>query len=254
VLVLGFDTATPAVSVALHDGERVISAAGAVDARRHAELLTPMIAKVMADAGVARGDLGAIAVGVGPGPYTGLRVGVVTARVLGSVLGLPVPGVCSLDIMAASVGPGREFLVATDARRKEVYWARYDAAGRRVAGPAVGQASSIPEAAGLPVAGAGGQLYPEAFAEVIGPAYPDAGTLCGLVARFLAASAALPSSAAPSLSAPSLSAPSLSAPSLSAPSSAAQLSSLPPLLPAEPLYLRRPDAREPGPPKRVTPP
>ena len=222
MLVLGFDTATPAVSVALHDGERVIAAAFAVDARRHSELLTPMIAKVLADVGVARGDLSAIAVGVGPGPYTGLRVGVVTARVLGSVLGLPVYGVCSLDIIAASAasaGSGREFLVATDARRKEVYWARYDAAGRRVAGPAVGQASSIPGAADLAVAGAGGQLYPEAFGEVIGPAYPDAGVLCGIVAR---------ASAAPSPGQPLL-------------------------LAVEPLYLRRPDAREPGPPKRVTP-
>ena len=216
MLVLGFDTATPAVSVALHDGERVVSAALAVDARRHSELLAPMIAKVLADAGVSRGDLSAVAVGVGPGPYTGLRVGVVTARVLGSVLGLPVSGVCSLDIMATSAtsaGPGREFLVATDARRREVYWARYDAAGRRVAGPAVGPASSIPEAAELAVAGAGGQLYPEAFGKVIGPAYPDAGALCGIVARS---------------------------------------SGQPPVLPAEPLYLRRPDAREPGPPKRVT--
>ena len=69
------------------------------------------------------------------------------------------------------------------------------------------------------MAGAGGLLYPEAFGEVIGPAYPDAGTLCGLVAG---------SSAAPS-------------------------PGQPPLLAAEPLYLRRPDAREPGPPKRVTP-
>jgi len=214
VLVLGFDTATPAVSVALHDGERVIAGASALDARRHSELLAPMISKVMADVGASRGELSAVAVGVGPGPYTGLRVGVVTARVLGSVLVLPVTGVCSLDVMAAAVRPGREFLVATDARRKEVYWARYDGAGRRVAGPAVGQASSIPDAADLPVAGAGGQLYPEAFGEMIGPAYPDAGTLCALVAhpggRF-------------------------------------------PLLAAEPLYLRRPDAREPGPPKRVTP-
>jgi tRNA threonylcarbamoyladenosine biosynthesis protein TsaB len=227
VLVLGFDTATPAVSVALHDGERVIAAASALDARRHSELLAPMIAKVMADAGVARADLSAIAVGVGPGPYTGLRVGVVTARVLGSVLGLPVSGVCSLDVIAAARGglggsppragtadAGREFLVATDARRKEVYWARYDAAGRRQAGPAVGPAGEIPEASELPVAGAGGQLYPEAFGEPIEPAYPDAGTLCGLVAG---------------------------------------LGGPVPLLPAEPLYLRRPDAREPGPPKRVTP-
>jgi tRNA threonylcarbamoyladenosine biosynthesis protein TsaB len=262
VLVLGFDTATPAVSVALHDGERVISAASALDARRHSELLMPMIAKVLADAGVPRTDLDAIAVGVGPGPYTGLRVGLVTARVLGSVLGLPVHGVCSLDIIAAaargglgpppqaapsaqptraaepaalsprastavSVGPGREFLVATDARRREVYWARYDAVGRRVAGPQVGRAGSIPGAAELAVAGAGGPLYPEAFGEVIGPAYPDAGVLCRLVAGSLA-----PLS-----------------PGLSPGPSPGH----PPLLAADPLYLRRPDAREPGPPKRVTP-
>ena len=223
MLVLGFDTATPAVSVALHDGERVISTASALDARRHSELLMPMIAKVLADAGVPRTDLDAVAVGVGPGPYTGLRVGVVTARVLGSVLGLPVHGVCSLDIIAASVGSGREFLIATDARRQEVYWARYDAAGRRVAGPHVGRAGSIPEAAELAVAGAGGPLYPEAFGEVIGPAYPDAGVLCRLVAASLA-----PLSPGPS-------------------------PGHPPLLAADPLYLRRPDARVPGPPKRVTP-
>ena len=142
MLVVGFDTATPAVSVALHDGERVVSEAFATDGRRHGELLAPMIAKVMADVGASRADLTAVAVGVGPGPYTGLRVGVVTARVLGAVLGLPVHGVCSLDVIAAATSlaavPGREFLVATDARRKEVYWARYDAAGR---------ASRVPESA-----------------------------------------------------------------------------------------------------------
>jgi tRNA threonylcarbamoyl adenosine modification protein YeaZ len=221
VLVLGLDTATPAVSAALHDGQRVVSQACTVDARRHSELLAPMIAKVMADAGASRADLTCIAVGVGPGPYTGLRVGVVTARVLGSVLGLPVHGVCSLDVIAAAVPGGRDFLVATDARRHEVYWARYDAAGWRVDGPHVGRASTIEEAAELAVAGAGGQLYPEAFGEVIGPAYPDARTLCAIVAGRQAG--------------------------------AAQPRIQPPLLAAEPLYLRRPDAREPGPPKRVSP-
>jgi tRNA threonylcarbamoyladenosine biosynthesis protein TsaB len=222
VLVLGFDTATAAVSVALQDRDRVAGQACAIDARRHAELLVPMIAKVMADAGVARGDLDAIAVGVGPGPFTGLRVGVVTARVLGSVLGIPVHGVCSLDVIAASAASaaaGREFLVASDARRREVYWARYDAAGRRVAGPLVGPASSIPGATELPVAGAGGRLYPEAFGQVIGPDYPDARTLCRIVADSMVAGPA----------------------------------GWAPLLAPEPLYLRRPDAREPGPPKRVTP-
>ena len=217
MLLVGFDTATPAVSVALHDGERIVASALTVDARRQGELLAPMIAKVLADAGATRADLTGVAVGVGPGPYTGLRVGLVTARVLGAVLDIPVHGVCTLDVIAAeaqSALSGRDFLVATDARRKEVYWARYDAAGRRIAGPHVTQASAIPDAADLPVAGAGGPLYPEAFGELIGPAYPDARTLCGLVAR-----------------------------------PAGQV----PLLDPEPLYLRRPDAREPGPPKRVTP-
>jgi len=220
VLVVGFDTATPAVSVALHDGERVVSEAFALDARRHSELLTPMIAKVMADAGAARGDLTGVAVGVGPGPYTGLRVGVVTARVLGAVLGLPVYGVCSLDVIAvaAAAHAGTEFLVATDARRREVYWARYDASGRRLEGPAVGRADSIPGAGRLPVAGAGGPLYADAFGPVLAPMYPEASTLCEIAAG-----------RPPGLARP-------------------------PLLPAEPLYLRRPDAREPGPPKRVTPP
>src|SRR2546430_10011856 len=182
VLVVAFDTATPAVRVAWHDGERVVAQASAADGRRHGELLAPMIAQVLADAGASRADLTAVAVGVGPGPYTGLRVGVVTARVLGAVLGIPVHGVCSLDVIAAAGPRGREFLVATDARRKEVYWARYDAAGVRLEGPAVGRAASIPGAAGLAVAGSGGQLYPEAFGAVTGPAYPDAGTLCALVA------------------------------------------------------------------------
>jgi tRNA threonylcarbamoyladenosine biosynthesis protein TsaB len=108
--------------------------------------------------------------------------------------------------------------VATDARRKEVYWARYDADRRRLEGPLVSAASSIPGAPGLAVAGTGGQLYPEAFGEVIGPAYPDARTLCAIVAG-----------------------------RLSEPGSPDAL------LAADPLYLRRPDAREPGPPKRVTP-
>jgi tRNA threonylcarbamoyl adenosine modification protein YeaZ len=216
----------------------------------------------MADAGASRTDLTAIAVGVGPGPYTGLRVGVVTAKVLGAVLGLPVHGVCSLDVIAAAASlataPGREFLVATDARRKEVYWARYAATGRRLEGPAVGSAYSIAGAAELPVAGRGGQLYPEAFGEVIGPAYPDARTLSAIVAGKLSDQVGPP---APAGALPAGALPAGALPAGALPAGAWLAGALPaeawlavPLLAAEPLYLRRPDAREPGPPKRVTQP
>jgi len=100
VLLLAFDTATPAVTVALHDGTRVLAETASVDAGRPGELLASFIEKVLAGAGVARQDITAVAVGTGPGPYTGLRGGLVTARVLGSALGVPVHGVCTLDVIA----------------------------------------------------------------------------------------------------------------------------------------------------------
>ncbi len=231
MLLLGLDTATPAVTVALHDGTQPLAQLVAVDAHRHAELLAPAVAKVIADAGASPADLTGIVTGVGPGPYTGLRVGIVTARVLGAALGIPVYGLCSLDVIAADalssdavatagLAGGRlaaDFLVATDARRRELYWARYDAAGRRVSGPDVSRPAEIP-AAGLPVAGEGPMLYPELLPEAIGPAYPAAATLCRVALAALA-------DGDPDGH----------------------------LLPPEPLYLRRPDAREPGAPKRVTP-
>ena len=103
----------------------------------------------------ARGrlDITAVAAGTGPGPYTGLRAGLVTARVLGSALGVPVYGVCTLDVVAAGVAStgtaaGQGFIVATDARRREVYWARYDADGRRLDGPAVGFPADVAGTAG----------------------------------------------------------------------------------------------------------
>jgi tRNA threonylcarbamoyl adenosine modification protein YeaZ len=215
VLILGLDTATPAVTVALHDGGQPLAQLVTVDAHRHAELLAPAVSKVIADAGVARTDLTGIAVGVGPGPYTGLRVGLVTARVLGSALGIPVYGVCSLDVIAADVAAETGFLVATDARRREVYWAEYDERGTRIAGPAVNAPAELPSR-GRPAAGEGTLLYPSYLPNGIGPTYPAAASLCRIVAAALAAGDESG------------------------------------LLPPEPLYLRRPDVREPGAPKRVS--
>src|SRR4249919_2263367 len=94
---------------------------------KHGEYLAPLIEGVLRDAGVVRQDLTALAVGTGPGPFTGLRVGLVTARTLALALEIPAYGVCTLDILAAAaIDQGlTDFLVATDARRKEVYLASY---------------------------------------------------------------------------------------------------------------------------------
>ncbi|WP_293787555.1 tRNA (adenosine(37)-N6)-threonylcarbamoyltransferase complex dimerization subunit type 1 TsaB, partial [uncultured Aeromicrobium sp.] len=125
MLLLAFDTATPAITVAVHDGSDVIGAAEGRGATAHGELLAERIRWAVESAGVSMRDVTDIAVGVGPGPFTGLRVGVVTALTLGHTLNARTHGVCSLDTLAAEVVGPEEFLVATDARRKEVYWARY---------------------------------------------------------------------------------------------------------------------------------
>jgi tRNA threonylcarbamoyl adenosine modification protein YeaZ len=217
VLILAFDTATPAVTVAVHDGSDVVACESTVDARRHGELLAPGIATVLNKAGALPADVTAIAVGTGPGPYTGLRVGLVTARVLGNALGVPVDGVCTLDIIAAEARQatsGAEFIVATDARRREVYWARYAASGRRLSEPRVSLPDLVPP--GLGVAGEGAVLHAGlGAAGAIEPRYPSAAQLAQIAAAHVTGGVA-----------PG---------------------------PAEALYLRRPDAREPGRPKRVTP-
>src|SRR5262249_61052198 len=100
-----------------------------------------------AQAGARPAELTAIVAGGGPGPYTGLRTGLVTARVLGAALGIAVHGVCTLDVIAAdavAAAAGRPFLVATDARRREGYWARYSPAGERLSGPGGAAPASRP--------------------------------------------------------------------------------------------------------------
>jgi tRNA threonylcarbamoyl adenosine modification protein YeaZ len=220
VLLLAFDTATPAITVALHDGTSLLAERTTVDARRQGELLAPHISEVLAQADAAPADLTAVVVGVGPGPFTGLRVGVVTARVLASTLGIQALGVCTLDVLAAearrSGSVPDHFLVATDARRREVHWAAYavDDQGRAVrqTDPAVSAPGLVPRD-GRPVVGRGADLYPAELGPRVGPVDPAAGVLAELAAADLAAGR--------------------------------------PLLPADPLYLRRPDAVVPGPPKPV---
>jgi tRNA threonylcarbamoyl adenosine modification protein YeaZ len=189
VLTLAFDTSTPAVTAAVLDGDRLVGDSVHIDARRHGELLAPGIQAALAAAGATLADVTAVACGNGPGPFTGLRVGLVTARALGHSLGIPAYGVCSLDALAAEVGVAADLVVATDARRREVYWARY-AAGRRVAGPAVDRPADLaPRLAGATVVGHGATLYPDLLGAPApgAPLYPAAEWVARLVAQALAA-------------------------------------------------------------------
>jgi tRNA threonylcarbamoyl adenosine modification protein YeaZ len=146
-LILAIDTATPAVTagVVRRNGDtiEVLAQRVTVDARAHAEQLTPNAVGALADAGVGVEDLAAVVVGCGPGPFTGLRVGMATAAAFGHALGVPVHGVCSLDAIA--IVAGGNLLVVTDARRREVYWARYRD-GVRLEGPAVAAPADVPGA------------------------------------------------------------------------------------------------------------
>jgi tRNA threonylcarbamoyl adenosine modification protein YeaZ len=162
-VILAIDTATPAVTagVVRRDAENVevLAEQVTVDARAHSEQLTPNIVGALAAAGLTAEDLDVVVVGCGPGPFTGLRVGMATAAAYGHALGIPVRGVCSLD--AIGIQRTGDALVVTDARRREVYWARYRD-GMRVEGPAVGAPADVPGAAA-------------AFAEP--PVYPTAAGL-----------------------------------------------------------------------------
>lgn len=202
MLLLAFDTATPAITVAVHDGERALAEVSGEGAMAHGELLAPYIAQALAEAGATMTDLTDVAVGVGPGPFTGLRVGVVTALTLSSTLGLTSHGICTLDAIAAGIDCDSDFLVATDARRKEVYWARYAADGHRVEGPGVLKPQELADRhPGLPAYGRGAGLYADLLGHVDGHRDPEAAWLA-----------------------------------------AAVLAGRAEALPLEPLYLRRPDA------------
>ncbi|MEQ3550608.1 tRNA (adenosine(37)-N6)-threonylcarbamoyltransferase complex dimerization subunit type 1 TsaB [Pseudonocardia nematodicida] len=247
MLVLALDTATSVVTAGLVElsGDPVTLAARAHSGpptrpSKHGELLTPAVRALCAETGRTLSEVEAVVVGAGPGPFTGLRVGIASAAAFGHALDVGVHGVCTHDAIAltacsaggtridTAVGatePGAEIpragtgnlLVVTDARRREVYWAAYDPAGRRLSGPAVEAPDAL--AARLPQLAIGTVVGDPAFAGRLGVAIagPSAPAPEGLVG---VAAAALRAGREPA--------------------------------PVEPLYLRRPDAVEPTGRKRVT--
>lgn len=225
------DTATGCITVALHDGSRVLAQEDVARPQAHAEHLSPAIRTVLRAAGRAAGEVTDVVAGTGPGPFTGLRVGLVTAATFAEAVGARFGGVCSLDAIAHEVWlsgtAGPRLLVATDARRKEVYWAGYrldEGGARRIAGPEVGRAAELAGAAsslGLrdvrtwPVAGRGPLLYPDVLGPALGLIDVSAGALAHLALQRLRAGESLDE--------------------------------------PRPLYLRRPDATPAAPRKLVTP-
>jgi tRNA threonylcarbamoyl adenosine modification protein YeaZ len=197
VIVLVVDTSTPAVAAGLvrvgggwpggdapssDEAIELLAERTTVDARAHGERLAPEIDEVLRETGRGVRDLTAIVAGLGPGPFTGLRVGLVTAAAMGQALVIPTYGVCSLDAIGA--GTDGDALVATDARRKEIYWAHYTD-GCRISEPAVGRPADVAVmlAAATTAAGDGALLY----AGTLGlptrpPRYPSLLALVGLAA------------------------------------------------------------------------
>jgi tRNA threonylcarbamoyl adenosine modification protein YeaZ len=162
-LVLGVDTSTRVCVGVARDGE-VVASITVGDSRSHVELLMPAVHVALEDAGIAMSELTAVAIGMGPGPFTGLRVGVAAAEMIAEARGIRSYHVCSLDILAlswAQTHPLRSFVACTDARRKELYWATYDQFGQRTDGPFVSDPSKVPD---LPCVGPGTLVYPGAGA------------------------------------------------------------------------------------------
>ena len=189
MLVLALDTATPTLLAGLarwsaDGGIEVLAECSVPSGNKHAELLAPAISGVLSDAGLTLADVEAVVTGLGPGPFTGLRVGVVTAVGLADARGLPAVGVCSLD----GIGTGRRTVV-TDARRKEVYWAAYAADGARTDGPGVVHPEEL--------AADGPYVGDARFAERLGSSVEPADVTTAGLLRAASPQLAHPSSAGP---------------------------------------------------------
>lgn len=160
-ITLALDTST-IVCAGVAQDQLALAGLSVGDQTSHAELLADSVAAVLSQAGLTFDEVSEVIVGVGPGPFTGLRVGIATARTLAWTRGITPKGVCSLDVLAlqwklSNTPPTSDFVIATNARRKELYWARYGASGERVGEPQVSDPQLLPA---LPTGGPGANLYP----------------------------------------------------------------------------------------------
>ena len=155
--VLAIDTSV-GVSVAILRSNGELTQSPTVDHGMQGELTAELISQVVAESGLEISDITDVVVGVGPGPFTGLRVGLVTAAVFAHARNIPIHGICSLDAIAFDYA--KPCVVVTDARRKELYWARYE--DKRIGEPQVSKPEDL--LAQFPdsdFVGPGAQLYPD---------------------------------------------------------------------------------------------
>ncbi len=157
--VLAIDTSV-GVSVAILRSNGEVTQSQPVDHGMQGELTAELISQVVIDSGLEIHEITDVVVGVGPGPFTGLRVGLVTAAVFAHARAIPIYGICSLDAVAFDFA--KPCVVVTDARRKELYWAHYD--GKLTSEPQVSKPEDL--LAQFPVSefvGPGAQLYPDSI-------------------------------------------------------------------------------------------
>lgn len=154
--ILAID-ASAGISIAVRLADGTVHEQNIADHGVQGEMMTHAISQVLDAAALTPADITDVVVGVGPGPFTGLRVGIVTASVFAHARKIPIHGICSLD--AVALDAAKPCVVVTNARRKELYWARYESG--RVAGPEVALPAVIAEK--FPAAlfvGPGADLYP----------------------------------------------------------------------------------------------
>lgn len=126
MIILAIDTSTDAVSVAVSNSKQVLASSHVLSDRRHAEQLVPIIKNICQQADISMREIDVVGVDVGPGLFTGMRVGIATAKTISQALDIPIIGVSSLDILARSVATTDRVVLSTiDARRGELYWAMY---------------------------------------------------------------------------------------------------------------------------------
>lgn len=195
MLLLCLDSSAVASAALVTGAGEVLNSYASPDTRSHAEVLAPAVRDLLDGGGLTGADLDGLLVGTGPGPFTGLRAGIVTARTLAFAWDVPLYGLMSLEAVAqdaatAARAAGHEqFLVLTDARRTEVYWARFtltEDGPRRTGGPGVAAAEQLPE---LPAYGRGAGLYADRLARAVpefAGAQPTASSLGLAALRLLA--------------------------------------------------------------------